>query len=72
MFKLLPYSAWKAGLGAGLTFVGQSIRLDNYDGDNLSEHDDIFIVPSLIVEGGCWFIGLSIPLFMGKSGVANK
>ncbi|PKG57938.1 MULTISPECIES: phosphatase PAP2 family protein [unclassified Shewanella] len=55
MVKLLPDSAWKADVGAGLTVVGQSIRLDNYDGDNLSEHDDIFIVPSLAVEAGYQF-----------------
>lgn len=55
MFKLLPDSAWKVDIGAGVTFVGQSIRLDNIDGDNLSEHDDIFIVPSVILEGGYQF-----------------
>ena len=55
MFRLLPDSRWKADVGAGIAIVGQSIRLDNPDGDNLSEHDDLFIVPAIAVEGGYQF-----------------
>lgn len=55
MFRLLPDSRWKADIGAGIAFVGQSIRLDDYNGNNLGEHDDLFVVPSLAVEGGYQF-----------------
>ncbi|GIU29325.1 phosphatase PAP2 family protein [Shewanella sp. MBTL60-007] len=55
VYKLLVNSDWVFDAGIGVSIVGQSIRLDNINGENLSEHDDLFVTPAASIEAGYHF-----------------
>ncbi|ABZ75457.1 phosphoesterase PA-phosphatase related [Shewanella halifaxensis HAW-EB4] len=55
VYKLLADSDWILDVGGGVSIVGQSIRLDNINGENLSEYDDLFFTPAASIEAGYHF-----------------
>ncbi|WP_299796456.1 phosphatase PAP2 family protein [uncultured Shewanella sp.] len=75
LFELLPNSDWKLDVGAGLNINHLSIRLDDIEGDNLSERDDWFIAPAAMAELGYQFtdtISGSIGYRASFSGTADS
>ncbi|RTR40926.1 phosphatase PAP2 family protein [Shewanella canadensis] len=75
LFELLPNSDWKLDVGAGLSVNHLSIRLDDIEGDNLSEREDWFIAPAAMAEVGYQFtdsISANIGYRASISGTADS